>query len=246
MSTKSLFPAGRAELKYYFPNDITSDIREFIQKFAKLDSYAEEAHNGSYTVRSIYLDTDDFNFYYEKKDGVKIRKKLRLRSYNHFSHDCISFLEIKRRYNNRIVKERVSMPLDLAEFIHKECKTPDTMQDISITNKSVIEKYIYNISRLNLRSTVLVSYEREAYFSNIDTHERVTIDKNVRSYIFPELCDLFREDDLKNVTNGNSILELKFDGYMPKWMGRLVHEFRLRPESISKYCLGLEMWYDKQ
>ena len=101
---------------------------------------------------------------------------------------------------------------------------------------------IFNLENLQLVPTALVVYEREAYIGRIDNHERVTIDKNLRSFIYPDFKDLFRDDDLKPLMGERHILELKFDGYMPKWMGRLVHTFKLRAEPIPKYCMGAEAW----
>ena len=233
---------GRAELKYFFPAEIIQDIRDFIEPYAELDPYAAEMREHAYTVRSIYYDTEDLDFYYQKMDGWKIRRKLRVRSYNRFYPDKPVFLEIKRRFINRVVKERVAVPLSSVELIHEDHKKPKELYKDSVRNRNVLKKYVYNLSHFDLHPTALITYEREAFLGRVNNHERLTVDKNVRSYLYPDIIDLFREDDLKPILRENYILELKFDNYMPKWMGKLVHQFGLRATPIPKYCSGIDTW----
>jgi hypothetical protein len=196
----------------------------------------------TYRVRRIYFDTCDFQFYYDKLDGLEIRKKLRMRAYNDFNPDDMAFLEIKRRRGNRIVKERAPVPLGSIESIHARYRAPDLLQDVSTPHKNVINKYVVNIISLDLRPTALIVYDREAYLGQIDSSERITIDKQVNSFLFPTLNDLYRENELAPVVSDRLIPELKFDRFTPKWMHQLVKVFQLQCMSIPKYCLGVEQF----
>jgi len=236
---------GRSELKYFIAFDIIPHLKEFIKPYMELDPYSAERDNNNYTVRSIYFDTSKFDFYYDKMDGLKVRKKLRVRTYNKFNHINPAFLEIKRRYVNRVLKERVKVPLSQVEQICTNLENPKFDDNNFSDGKQVIDKYYYNLRKLDLKPTALITYEREAYIGLMDSHTRLTIDKNLRSLIYPRISDIFMEDDLKMVIDLKYILELKYDGYMPKWMGRLVHELSVRAEPIPKYCLGLEAWFEK-
>ncbi len=229
-------------MKYNFPAEMIPELRRYIAPYADLDPYAAEMSGHAYTVRSIYYDTENLDFYYHKLDGLKIRRKLRMRAYNQFYPDKPVFLEIKRRYENRIVKERVNIPLSAAGMIHDEHKRPDGLFEDNVRNRTVMKKYLYNLIHFDLKPSALIVYEREAHIGKINSHERLTIDKNLRSYAPPVTDDLFREDDLRPMLGEKCILELKYDNYMPKWMGRLVHEFGIRAEPIPKYCLGIETW----
>lgn len=235
------FIVGRSELKYFFLPELIQDMRDYIRPYTELDPFSAEIENHSYTVRSIYFDTDSFDFYYEKMDGLKIRKKIRVRAYNEFDCDKPAFLEIKRRYNKQIIKERAKIPLTRMEEIHERLENPLDIDTKWINNKNTIDKYLYNIKKLHLRPTALITYEREAYIGSLNNHERVTFDKNIRCFLFPEINELFREDDLKIVTNDRFVLELKFENFMPKWMIHLVRELRLRAEPIPKYCMSIDM-----
>lgn len=239
-----LDPIGRAELKYLFPVEMAPGIREFILNNAEADPFAARMPEYTYTVRSIYYDTRWLDFFHEKMDGEPYRKKLRVRSYNEYDPGKPAFLEIKRRHLNRIIKERVAVPLSQVETIHTKLVIPEAISGGSVPVRNALRKYIYNLSNLDLRPTALIVYEREAYMGLIDPGERATIDKNVRGCMYPELDDLFREQDLVPVISDNYILELKFDRFMPKWMCRLVKEFQLRNESVAKYCQGVSRYVE--
>lgn len=241
MSKKLFEEYGRRELKYFIAPELIPEIKALIAPYMEVDPYAKERENYTYTIRSIYFDTEHFDFYYEKLDGLKIRKKVRVRSYNEFQPESFAFLEIKRRYNNRIIKERSKVPLHLLEKICIQRTNPNGHVDVFSNGSVVMGKFLYNLSQLDLHPSLLVTYEREPYIGAADSSMRVTFDKDVRAFLSPELSDLFVDDGFEFLTNGRCILELKFDGFMPKWMRYLVAELNIRAQSISKYCMGISM-----
>lgn len=235
---KQLLDIERIELKYFIPYEIIPSIREFIMPYMELDPYSAIMENHDYTIRSIYFDSKQFDFYYEKLDGIKIRKKLRVRTYNEVDLNSHIFFEIKRKYENRIVKERTKVPYNLLDQICVHQKNPNFM---TINENRTMERFLYNLKQRNLRPVLLVTYEREAFLGIMNSSVRLTFDKNVRTMLFPDLNDNFEENGSQFVTNGLCVLELKFDGFMPKWMRTLVSKFNLREQSISKYCLGIDI-----
>ena len=102
-------------------------------------------------------------------------------------------------------------------------------------------KFINNLSDSGLEATVMVVYDREAFIGTADDRLRVTIDGNVRIRSKPELEDLFNGAPLKVFPGNISILELKFDNFMPNWMRQLPQKLKIRKEPISKYCLGIDV-----
>ena len=232
----------RYEIKYLISDELAAQIRAHISPYTEADPYAAERPDQQYTVRSIYFDTSGFDFYYDKIDGLKIRKKLRLRVYNEFAEDAPAFLEIKRRYGRVVAKERTVLPLREAVPILVDRSMPDLTLEQSFNGKKVIGRFFYNLISKDLRPTALITYEREAFVGRMDDRVRVTLDKNVRSCMFPGLNQLFDDNDLRSFTDGRIILEMKFDGYMPKWFRNVVSRLGLRAQSVSKYCLGIEAW----
>ena len=94
----------RRELKYYLPEQLCPEVIRLIRPYMTLDEHLKGNEAKSYLVRSLYLDTDDLKFYHEKLAGSHTRRKFRIRGYNDNRSEV--FLEIKRKYNDIIVKER--------------------------------------------------------------------------------------------------------------------------------------------
>ena len=63
----------RYELKYFLGVDAQETIREWIAPFTQRDPHALDRADLIYTVRSAYFDTDDFQYFYERQDGLKVR-----------------------------------------------------------------------------------------------------------------------------------------------------------------------------
>jgi hypothetical protein len=230
---------SRYEYKYRITNEMIPQIRDLIKPFTIFDQHLKEAIDNKYTVRSIYFDTPTLDFYYEKMDGLKVRKKLRIRTYNEMND--FAFLEIKRKFVNCISKERSKLPFIVIERL------------ISASQDSVIEypqddynarlvsgKFVYILLKKGLIPVLLIVYEREAYIGLTEKRERLTIDTNVRANSEPDLGDILNTDNFVTIVKDAGILELKFDDVMPQWMKNLVLELGLKRASLSKYCLGIE------
>ena len=108
----------RLEYKFLVNINDLERLREKLEPFVDLDPFVKEGIVNEYTVRSIYFDSSNFNFYHEKIDGIKIRKKLRIRSYDNKSDNNLVFLEIKNKYDNFIGKNRAPILYhDLAKLL---------------------------------------------------------------------------------------------------------------------------------
>jgi SPX domain protein involved in polyphosphate accumulation len=234
---------SRYEYKYIINATLALQVKDFIKPYTQMDSHLREAGHQQYTVRSVYFDTPALDYYYEKMDGVKIRKKLRVRTYD--DTDDYAFLEIKRKYVNCVAKERSRLSiLTIERLINApENNTYEFPQD-DYNARLVSGKFLYNLLKKGLVPTLLVVYEREAYIEKGLDKNRVTIDTNVRVLSKPDLSELMDTDNFVTVTDDRVILELKFDDMMPQWMKNLTAEFRLKKQSISKYCLGIDACRD--
>ncbi len=232
----------RREYKYYVPVELLDTLRNRFLASMEHDSFARQCDQHRYVVRSIYLDTRRFLFYHEKKSGLKIRKKLRIRTYNQSDSQNGTYLEIKRKYDNTIRKERVGICSDQIHDLLNGGTTSFSSEQRSFLDRTTIDRYIYLVKRLQLVEKALVTYEREALQACDDSRLRVTFDLNVRSFLNPDLNDLYRETDLRTVEDSQFILEIKFNQRMPIWVRNIVREFGLRVQAISKYCNGIDAW----
>src|ERR1044071_2184641 len=105
MSQDHRLQPQRFELKYLIPLGLAKPIRDFISCYLELDDYSVGRRNNSYDIHSVYLDSNDLRTHRATVNGDRNRFKLRLRYYDDQS-DSPVFLEIKRRVDNCILKQR--------------------------------------------------------------------------------------------------------------------------------------------
>ena len=234
--------SGRFEYKYLVRMERVPDIRRRLRPFVEIDPYAARMEQLQYSVRSVYFDTPMFRDYHEKIDGLPVRKKLRIRVYNEQTSDSMAFLEIKRKNHLIVLKDR--SPLQYRD-VPAALATGDVDKYIIATNgfvraKEGAHKFLYHVRKDHLRPVLLVTYEREAYQGKFDPLLRVTFDKNLRVAHHPFIEELFRDEDLHPTLTGFCIMEVKFQHAIPVWMASIITDHRLRWDSFSKYCIGVD------
>ena len=227
----------RRELKYYLPELLYPELMRFIRDYMTLDEHLARANSRQYVVRSLYLDTEDLRSYYEKKAGVHTRRKFRIRAYGDESPSI--FFEIKRRYDNIVVKDRAVGRYEELSSILDPYGGYHPNGDGNDPGTEVITSYLFHIPMLQLRPAVLVAYDREAYTDVFDDTVRLTMDRNVRCMPGPEI-DLFYSGKNWMFLDNCCILELKFNHTMPFLFRKIVQQLELRLEAISKYTLCVE------
>jgi len=240
----------RYERKYLVPYEMLDLIRKRIKPFLRGDIYGNGHRRflPQYTVRSIYFDTRNLECHQEKTEGVELRKKFRIRTYNDYTEEAVAVFEIKKKIENRIHKHRAFVDwedvpalletADITKYVH-----PDE-DGLSYADAS---RFFFHLRKRHLTPTVLVVYEREAYHGVFDTGVRITFDKNIRSSMNPKISDMFNNHDLKHLFKNHFILEIKyFTDSMPTWAKSLVQEFKLRHQALSKYTIGYDVHLQNQ
>lgn len=231
----------RYERKYLVPNFMMDKLRNRLMSFVRPDIHAGE--NGGkveYTVRSIYFDTPNLDAYQEKDQGLKDRKKLRIRGYNEYREGNQVFLEIKRKFGNRIAKNRALTNYDKLE---KLIESGDWNPSKDMPEKMFEDgsRFFYNLKRYCQTPVNLVVYDREPYHGIFDPGVRITFDKNIRARMYPDLSELYSEKGLHYVWKDAFILEIKyFDKGMPSWARSMVKEFELSRQALSKYASAID------
>jgi len=228
----------RYERKYLVNNELLEPLRKRFMPFLIPDLNADQTElKSEYTVRSIYFDSPNFDSLSEKTEGLENRMKLRIRGYNNYFAGCEVFLEIKRKFGNRIAKNRALTMYDLldktietGELIRSTGKNTDLMKDDA-------SRFFYHFHREAQRPVNLVVYDREPYHGKFDSGVRITFDKNIRAALFPDLSELFSDYGLSYIWKDAFILEIKyFDSGMPSWAKSIIQEFQLKHEALSKYA----------
>jgi SPX domain protein involved in polyphosphate accumulation len=102
---------NRFELKYLITLREAERFKTALRAYLIDDEHG--SGNGSYALTSLYYDSPDFRCYWEKVDGIKFRRKLRIRRYETeapLTADTPVFIEIKQRLDRVTQKRRVILP----------------------------------------------------------------------------------------------------------------------------------------
>jgi len=227
------------EFKYIVPENRLDQLREAIRPYVEYDPYAAVLENHQYTVRSVYFDTSNFDYFYEKVDGYKIRKKIRIRGYNEKTGDDTVFMEIKRKFKEPIEKDREKLTFDVMKrLMSGEGSRAYGVEDDHGVNGA--GKFLFHVYRNNLKPVVLVIYEREAFLDRYKNEVRMTIDKNLRSIAYPGIDDLYSEAKTVPAIPGKFIFEVKFKDTFPSWLRPITARLGMVKQSASKYVFCID------
>jgi hypothetical protein len=229
----------RHELKYAITESVAQMARDFVRAHLVLDENGVENPLLSYAVHSIYLDSHDFKLCQQTLSGEKNRYKLRMRFYDD-SPESPVFLEIKRRENNAIQKQRCPVTRQAADTI-LQGQFPMRSEILSSNPKHLkaLEQFLLHVCELRAKPSGHVAYLREAWISAHDDSVRVTMDRHVRYDADPSARFSTELKSPVHVFGDKVILEIKFTTRFPAWFGDFVRHFGLVQESAAKYAHGV-------
>jgi SPX domain protein involved in polyphosphate accumulation len=227
---------NRYEIKYLLPSGQLPELRAELSARMDADSHGD---NGGYGVWSVYYDTPDLRFYWEKIEGLKFRRKLRVRHYGDrfaVDDDTEVHVEIKQRVNRVTQKRRVALPYRLA----RDLCDRRTMIDHPAAQRAFLEEVLELVSLLDLRPVAMTGYQREAYVGrDADTGLRVTMDHRVRGRDRDFPFDADTENRLI-VPARMSVIEFKANERVPYWLTDLAARLNMSVVRVSKYCQAVE------
>ena len=226
--------ARRFEWKYCVPRELAGELSAALEPRVGPDAYCT-GPDCIYRVRSLYYDTRDLRFYHEGKDGLKIRRKVRVRSYGTPQY----FLEIKRKLDEVTVKERVPVPGSRLVEALNGVDPAVVLADRSPGDLRTLERFRSILITLGLVPTLLVTYVRRAMVGRNDPHLRITLDRDLRGRTRPGPNALDDEGKLF-AFEPRHVLELKFNRRPPRWLMDIVARFHLKRVPYSKYCEGID------
>jgi len=230
---------NRYELKYVLTRPQYERAVETLRSYLNPDPMGDQY--GRYTITSLYYDTVDYQAYWDKIEGHKFRRKVRIRVYGEqtITSETACFAEIKQRINKTLQKKRVILPYTTAEAL---CGSGEPVAGKSEADQAVIEEIQYLQGTLQLQPACIVKYDRLALSgSDYDPGLRVTFDTNLQGRIY----------DLSLLSQGYTqnhffmppqwcIMEVKVNYRVPYWLTELIGQERLTLRRISKYCTALE------
>ncbi len=233
---------NRFEIKYQISLKKRDKIIQDFNGLMVLDPFVRNNHN--YEIRSLYFDSIYYNSYFEKADGIKNRKKIRIRYYPNTTTDnkeknC--FIEIKRKSHENVSKARLFVPYNEAiDILDGRSKNAQLFYEkANNQDKNTLNELWYLYRRFNLKPVCVVSYFRKPYIGKYDTNFRLTFDSNimVRNSNF----NLNIGGGTKLIIPHNiSIMEIKFSNFIPYWAINILQKNNSIQEKISKFAMSLE------
>lgn len=182
-------------------------------------------------INNIYFDTVDFSSYIDNIEGVRDRKKVRIRWYGDLLGECNNpVLEVKYKQGLLGWKERHNLQnftLDLENYF-----------DYKGVFENLVKNKSFDLHKLDLKfliPTLLNRYERTYYLSS-DKKFRLTLDNKMSFYAVNPIRDYFKifSDEEKTV------VELKYNQQYADEARGISEHFPFRVTKNSKYVIGVE------
>lgn len=226
---------SRYEYKYIITKDIYYIFLEQIKDYTELDKNSIFNENENfYTIMNIYYDTVDNLFNSELMRNQDFRQKLRMRVYRNALLEDKIFLELKKKYFNRVYKRRTGILLKDAYNILHDDKINIELYKEKTTNHKILKEIFFFNHYFKLEPKSVLCYERQAFNGKYDKDLRITIDKNLR-------CrnEDFRiekgSNGIKFMPDNEYILEIKVNNSIPLWLSKILSELQFRKSSFSKF-----------
>lgn len=213
----------RHEYKHQINYSDLLQLKSRLSTVLKHDSNAGD--DGTYEVKSLYFDNYMDKALREKCDGVNKREKFRIRYYG--NDTSFIRLEKKSKINGLCVKEQAVISKD-------DCrKIIDGDIEFLLDSEYDLLKELYAKMKYQLlKPKCIVAYNRES-FVYAPGNVRVTIDTNVCG---SSNVKEFLNRDLKLLRLYHfSVLEVKWDEYLPQLVRNIVQVKDRRSSAFSKY-----------
>ncbi len=227
---------NRYELKYVIHATRQAAVAGDLLNFLSPDENGDR--DGCYRVTSLYFDSPDLTFYRSKIEGLRFRRKLRIRIYPGSDPRSVTtgFAEIKQRMNRTVQKRRVVLPLDDAMAL---CRGGTDPLDLEGRDAETASEILYMVRAMHLRPKCVVSYRRRAFMGGrYEQGMRVTFDTLLQG----RTSSLLVNDTAKNyyfLPPDWFVMEVKVNERIPTWMTSLLAKHECTLQRVSKYCSAI-------
>lgn len=226
MTTKPPALPLRHEMKHQISLREDLVLSQRLRKLFPHDRHA--GPDGTYRVTSLYFDTPYDSALREKIDGVNRREKFRLRYYG----TDTSFIRLEKKYKTNGLCGKRSARLTTEQVQKLLAGSYEFLLD---SGNPLLMEYYSKLRGRGLSPKTIVCYEREAFFyppGNV----RITLDRKIRSGLG---CVDFLNPDLffLPVTEQITVLEIKYDAFLPELVRMAVQVPHRQAAACSKYAL---------
>ncbi len=223
----------RHEFKYYLNTHEYLSLSQKIATLLRMDSHS--LGREGYGIRSLYFDGAQDHSLHDKNNGIFAREKYRIRIYNG-SRDHIS-LERKSKFGDYVCK-------DAARLTYREYESILNGETDILTGReeALVQQFRTALVHRAFHPVVIVDYIREAYVYDLG-NVRITFDKMLSAGV--NTVDLFDEGLVlrEAILGPLTIMEMKYDSFLPDHIRQIIETERHVRSSISKYVICREARY---
>ena len=215
----------RYESKYKITYQQYQQLIPILKNILVKDKHVQE--RDSYPIFSIYFDTPDLKFYYDKVDGHYHHIKFRARKYSFdLSDDNQFFLEAKLKQNELGSKERVPQNISYKEVLN--------------FNNWKLNKFNSVLCKTNLLPIASVFYNR---LSLEDSNNlRITFDKDILAIPIGQK-KVSKKDFYNNriLEEDFCLMEIKYPlKELPEYIKDILRASNVEQTSFSKYTEAVD------
>lgn len=219
----------RHEYKYPLTNGQMLFENAKISGLAPRDVYVGD--KGFYNIRSLYFDDYENSCYLDNENGLDAREKYRIRIYDH-NIERIT-LECKQKIRGKTCKSSCRITLSQCRQMMEGMIPGDIEPD-----QQVLHKLSYRMAVKLMRPVIIVDYDRVPYVYRVmDANVRITFDYHITS-----VSDVgtFLDEKVNGrcvMPAGWSLMEVKFDSFLPDEIYEVLQLDGLHASAFSKYYL---------
>ena len=208
------------EVKFITKNESAPKVLEYLNQNFQADPEYPEA-----IITSIYFDTYDMKYLFEKVNSDNIKSKFRIRWYSDIQTkeaSDVSFLEFKHKVNLKRFKRRELQPNKYSDKKLNDSIFSDVFSDFRSFNGEILP---------HLFPSLVVSYTRSRYFIP-ELNLRICLDRNIQLKNYNEI--LLKKTKKSKFLN-ECVFEMKgLQTELPPQL-RALNFFDFRKDAFSKY-----------
>ncbi len=237
--TTDLTPPQRYELKYLIDETTATAMRDVLKDYLSLDDFSRNQPHDSYANHSLYLDSTNWQYFWDTVAGNPRRHKLRVRFYDDDPAGTV-YLEIKRRSGDLITKQRAAVTREEAVAV---LRGQDLVANRQVGECQARAPVIQDFRKLMKADQAVprlhLAYHREAWLDASEPAIRFTMDRGI-CCAYQASCDLSSALHDPLMPWGSQVIaSLKFAGRFPAWFWQLQHRFNLQPCNPAKYATSV-------
>ena len=219
----------RHEYKFMLSVTHAAYLKAEISALMDRDQNSKEA--GNYEIRSIYFDDWQEGCLKQNEAGTDPRQKYRIRAYN--SDDGVIVLEKKIKQNGMTRKLHQAIDKKQYDLLMED---RDSLGEDFHSQPSLVKELLMLKQTKHMRPKVIVAYERTPFVEK-SGNVRITFDDDIASSV--DFEDFFKTRLHKRpvMPLGETLMEVKFDEFLPTYIKETLGQGDLSQTTFSKYYL---------